>query len=72
MDPKEELREAVRDDLTKKGFDCPQCGADEFDVEVWGVGDGIRGEEARAAAVCGSCGARLNVPVDSDLTEGVL
>jgi transcription elongation factor Elf1 len=72
MDPKEELREAVREDLTNNDFGCPQCDSKEFEVDVWGVGDGIRGEEARAAAVCGSCGARLNVPVDSDLTEGIL
>jgi transcription elongation factor Elf1 len=72
MDPKEELRKAVHEDLTEKDHDCPQCDSAEFEVDVWGVGDGIRGEEIRASAVCVSCGARLNVPVDDDLLDGIL
>jgi transcription elongation factor Elf1 len=66
------LRSAVHDDLEERGFDCPSCADDEFSVDVWGVGDGINGEEVRAAAVCDSCGARLNVPVDSELVEKFL
>lgn len=72
MGKKEELRDAVHDDLTGRGFDCPQCGCEEFEVDVWGVGDGINGEEARAAAVCSSCSARLNVPVDSEIVGDIL
>jgi len=68
----EELHEAVRADLDDRGFDCPNCGGDSFGVDVWGVGDGINGEEVRAAAVCRSCDARLNVRVDSELVEGFL
>jgi transcription elongation factor Elf1 len=71
MDPKEELRKAVHEDLTENDHDCPACDAEEFKVEVWGVGDGIRGEEIRAVAVCSSCGARLNVPVDDDVLDEV-
>jgi transcription elongation factor Elf1 len=72
MGKKDELRQAVLGDLTNRDFGCPQCGSEEFEVEVWGVGDGIRGEEARAAAVCDSCSARLNVPVDSEIVGDIL
>jgi hypothetical protein len=67
MAEKEEIREAVTDDLHERGVDCPGCGATSFEVDVWGVGDGIEGEEVRAAVICESCNARLNVPVDSEL-----
>jgi len=72
MDPKEELRKAIHDDLTEKDHDCPQCASAEFEIDVWGVGDGIRGEEVRAVAVCSSCSARLNVPVDDDVFDEIL
>jgi len=68
----EDIRDAVHDDLSERGFDCPSCEATAFSVDVWGVGDGINGEEVRAAAVCDSCGARLNVPVDSEVVEDFL
>jgi len=71
MEPKEELRKAVRDDLHERGVTCPACDHDDLEVEVWGVGEGIRGEEVRAVAVCSSCGARLNVPVDDDVLDKV-
>lgn len=72
MGKKDRLRQAVHDDLTDRDFGCPQCGSEEFEVDVWGVGDGIKGEEARAAVVCDSCSARLNVPVDSEITGDIL
>jgi transcription elongation factor Elf1 len=72
MGPKEKLREVVREDLREKDFDCPACESTGFEVDVWGVGDGIRGKEVRAVAVCSSCSARLNVPVDDDMLDGVL
>ena len=72
MNPKEELREAVREDLEEKNFACPACDSDKFEIDVWGVGDGIRGEEVRASAVCVSCSARLNVPVDDGVFDEIL
>jgi DNA-directed RNA polymerase subunit RPC12/RpoP len=66
------IREAVRDDIAARDIDCPGCGNASFDIDVWGVGDGINGEEVRAAVVCESCSARLNVPVDSDVVEEFL
>jgi len=72
MDSEEALRKHVRDDLRDRDFDCPACDADEFEIEVWGVGDGIRGEEVRAVAVCSSCTARLNVPVDDGVFDEIL
>lgn len=71
MDPKEELRETIHEDLEQNDHDCPHCDSEEFEVDVWGVGDGIRGEEVRAVAVCLSCSARLNVPVDDDLLDDI-
>jgi transcription elongation factor Elf1 len=71
MDRENALREHVRADLRDRGVDCPACASEEFEVDVWGVGDGIRGEEVRAVAVCSSCSARLNVPVDDDLLDEI-
>ena len=71
MDREESLREHVRDDLRKRGVDCPACESTDFEVDVWGVGDGIRGEEVRAVAVCCSCSARLNVSVDDDVLDSI-
>ncbi|MFP4174830.1 MAG: hypothetical protein ACLFSW_03515 [Halobacteriales archaeon] len=67
-----EIRAAVHDDLADRGFDCPGCGGGEFEIDIWGVGDGINGEEVRAAAVCDACGARLNVRVDSEILDRFL
>jgi transcription elongation factor Elf1 len=71
MNREEALREHVADDLQESGVDCPACESTDFEVDVWGVGEGIRGEEVRAVAVCSSCGARLNVPVDDDVLDKV-
>lgn len=72
MSAEEKIREAVAADLHRNGVECHGCGDNTFEVEVWGVGDGINGEEVRAAAICESCSARLNVPVDGDILEEFL
>ncbi len=69
MDIAEALAEAVVDDVERRGADCAACGCTDLDVDVWGVGDGLNGEEARAAVVCTDCGARLNVRVTERLLE---
>jgi transcription elongation factor Elf1 len=71
MVSEDDLRKHVRADLRDRDFDCPACASEDFEVDVWGVGDGIRGEEVRAVAVCSSCSARLNVPVDDDLLNEI-
>ncbi len=72
MNREESLRQHVRADMSERGVACPACDCSEFDVDVWGVGDGIRGEEVRAVAVCVSCSARLNVPVDDGVFDEIL
>ncbi|MDZ7687924.1 MAG: hypothetical protein U5J64_04230 [Halobacteriales archaeon] len=72
MDSEEALREHVADDLRERDVVCPACDCSEFEIDVWGVGDGIRGEEVRAVAVCSSCSARLNVPVDDGVFDEIL
>ena len=63
------LEEAVVDDVERRGADCAACGCTDLEADVWGVGEGLNGEEARAAVVCVDCGARLNVRVTERLLE---
>ncbi|MCX2817798.1 MAG: transcription elongation factor Elf1 [Methanobacteriota archaeon] len=65
----DDIRSALHDDLEERGFGCPSCDSEIFEVDIWGVGDGVNGEEVRAAVVCESCSARLNVPVDSEIVN---
>ncbi|MDY6779917.1 MAG: hypothetical protein SV760_05115 [Halobacteria archaeon] len=54
----------IEEDLEDDETECLSCGSDEFEVEVWGVGD--EREEPRAAAVCVGCSARLNIRVTQE------
>lgn len=69
MDLESALEEAVVADAERRGADCAACGCGELEADVWGVGEGLNGEEARAAVVCTDCGARLNVRVTEKLLE---
>lgn len=69
MDLENALEEAVVADVERRGADCAACGCTDLEADVWGVGEGLNGEEARAAVVCTDCGARLNVRVTEKLLE---
>ncbi|MDY7083336.1 MAG: hypothetical protein SXQ77_13255 [Halobacteria archaeon] len=65
---KQELRRRIQERVEEDELECPSCSFSEFEIEVWGVG--MEREEPRSAAVCESCGARLNIRVtQEDLDE---
>ncbi len=63
------LEEAVVADVERRDASCAACGCRDLEADVWGVGEGLNGAEARAAVECTDCGARLNVRVTEELLK---